>query len=458
MSYNRHVVYDSLCRLPGDTVCKRMDFDVLKGLITTMALKRILAAAMALACCAAVAGCAPGKDAVVATVDGENIYKWEFDLYYDQQSTYFEGQRGIDLSSPKNFEDRDLFAQGLMEDLTGEKACLQEAKKLGLDQLSEEELAAAEAEYQQFRQQNLATFMQTFASDPDPAARAEAMLQQTMKEKNLDEEKLRMNIRNNMILEKLFNQLAENQNIPESTLRAEYEELLESNKQTYAEQPELYGQQATGIVCFIPEGYIRVKHVLVGYGDEELAKLQQEKTNVDQLMALWATFAIQEGETSASAQKAAREYGLADEALQAKLQAHYTQLKPIADEVYAKAKAGEDFDALIEQYNTDGGMMMLPGRRDGYYMHEYSNFDQDFKDASFALENVGDISEPIMSFYGYHIIKLLEKVESRIVPFEEVKEDIRFQLQGNSDIDEGMRIRLRLSAERTIEYFPENYF
>ena len=279
-----------------------------------------------------------------------------------------------------------------------------------------------------------------------------------MKEKNLDEEKLRMNVKNNMILKKLFAQLAENQDIPEAELRAEYEELLAADQQRYAEQPEMYGQQASGIVCFIPEGYIRVKHVLIGYGDEELAKLQQEKSNVDQLMALWATFAIQEGENSASAQKAAREMGVAEEALQAKLDAHYARLLPVAEEVYAKAAAGEDFDALIQQYNTDGGMMILPGRRDGYYMHEYSNFVQEFKDAAFALESVGDISEPIMSFYGYHVIKLLEKIESRVVPFEEVKEDIRFQMQGNSDIDEGMRIRLRLSAERAIEYFPENYF
>ncbi len=423
-----------------------------------MALKRIIAAAMALACCAAIAGCATSKDAVVATVDGENIYKWEFDILYDQQAPYFEAQRGIDLTSPKNFEARDTFAQGLVENLTGEKACLQEATKLGLDKLSEDELAAAEAEYLQFREQNLATLMQTYASDPDPAARAEEALEQTMKEKNLDEEKLKMNIRNNMILEKLFLQLAENQNIPESELRAEYEEILASNKASYEEQPQLYGQQATGIVAFIPEGYIRIKHVLVGYGDEELARLQQEQNNVDQLMALWASFAVQEGETSASAEKAAREYGLAEEALKAKLDAHYAELLPIAEEVYAKAAAGEDFDALIEQYNTDGGMKILPGRRDGYYMHAYSNFVDEFKEAAFALENVGDISEPVMSFYGYHIIKLLEKVESRVVPFEELKEDIRFQLQGNSNIDEGMRIRLRLSAERTIEYFPENYF
>ncbi len=423
-----------------------------------MTIKKIIAAALAIACCAAIAGCATSKDAVVATVDGENIYKWEFDLYYERQAPYFEAQNNIDLSSPKNFDKRDTFAQGLMENLTGERACLQEAAKLGLDKLTAEELAATDAEYQQFRETNLATFMQTFASDRDPAARAEEMFQKTMQEKNLSEEKLKMNINNNKILQKLFDMLAQNQEIPEEELRTQYESILEGNRQNYAEQPELFGQQASSIVCYIPEGYIRVKHVLVGYGDELIAQYQQEQSNVDQLMALWASYAIQEGSESASAQKAGRELGMAEEALQAKLDAQYVKLLPIAEEVYAKAQAGEDFDALIQQYNTDSGMMQLPGMRDGYYMHANSNFVQEFKDAAFALQNVGDISEPIESFYGYHIIKLLEKVESRVVPFEEVKEEIRFQMQGNSNIDEGMRIRLELSATRAIEYFPENYF
>ncbi len=423
-----------------------------------MTLKKIIAAALAIACTAAVAGCAPGKDAVVATVDGENIYKWEFDLYYDRQAPYFEAQRNIDLSSPKNFEVRDEYAQGLVEELAGERACLQEAKKRGLDQLSAEELAETDAEYLTFRENNIAVFMQTFATDADPAARAEEMFQRSMREKNLSEEKMKMNFNNNKILHKLFDVLATNQSIPEEDLRAQYDSILADNRATYAEQPELYGQQAAAVVCYVPEGYIRIKHVLIGYGDEEIARLQQEQANVDELMGLWASFALTEGSESASADKAARELAAAEGALQAKLDAHYERLKPTADEVYAKAIAGEDFDALIQQYNTDSGMMQLPGMRDGYYMHANSNFVQEFKDGAFALENVGDISEPIKSFYGWHVIKLLEKVESRVVPFEEVKEDIRFQMQGNSDIDEGMRITLELTASRTIEYFPENYF
>ena len=33
----------------------------------------------------------------------------------------------------------------------------------------------------------------------------------------------------------------------------------------------------------------------------------------------------------------------------------------------------------------------------------------EFEEASFALENIGDISEPINSVHGWHIIQLLGK-------------------------------------------------
>ncbi len=77
--------------------------------------------------------------------------------------------------------------------------------------------------------------------------------------------------------------------------------------------------------------------------------------------------------------------------------------KKTAEEVLAKVKAGDDFDALVEQYNTD------PGATDkGYTFAQDGSMVKEFEDASFALE-VGETSELVETTYGYHIIKRIER-------------------------------------------------
>lgn len=79
------------------------------------------------------------------------------------------------------------------------------------------------------------------------------------------------------------------------------------------------------------------------------------------------------------------------------------EAKKEAEKVLAKAKAGEDFDKLIEEFNDD------PGATDeGYTFANDGTMVQEFADASFALE-VGSISELVETSYGYHIIKRLER-------------------------------------------------
>ena len=48
-----------------------------------------------------------------------------------------------------------------------------------------------------------------------------------------------------------------------------------------------------------------------------------------------------------------------------------------------------------------------------------------FEEAAYALE-VNEISEPVQSQFGFHIIKVTEKKEKE--PFEEVKEDMKKQV------------------------------
>jgi peptidyl-prolyl cis-trans isomerase C len=84
-----------------------------------------------------------------------------------------------------------------------------------------------------------------------------------------------------------------------------------------------------------------------------------------------------------------------------------------------RAKAGEDFAVLAKEYTED------PGSKEngGEYTFPRGQMAKPFEDAAFGLE-VGQISDVVETQYGYHIIKLSEKIEASKASFEEAKEKI----------------------------------
>ena len=79
-----------------------------------------------------------------------------------------------------------------------------------------------------------------------------------------------------------------------------------------------------------------------------------------------------------------------------------------------KAKSGEDFDKLVEEYNEDPGQTKA-----GYTFANDGTMVQSFADAAFKTE-VGKISDIVESLYGYHIIKRVD----RVISFEEYSDFI----------------------------------
>lgn len=77
-----------------------------------------------------------------------------------------------------------------------------------------------------------------------------------------------------------------------------------------------------------------------------------------------------------------------------------------ANEILERAKNGEDFDALIKEYNEDPGMESNP---DGYFFTD-GEMVSEFEDATKSIEP-GEITM-CKSDYGYHIIKRLPIDES----------------------------------------------
>lgn len=78
-------------------------------------------------------------------------------------------------------------------------------------------------------------------------------------------------------------------------------------------------------------------------------------------------------------------------------------LQKRAKEIYALAKTkNADFPALARQYSDDRLSAKIGGDL-GYF--NLGTFEPEFEKAVFAMK-IGDISQPIKSSYGYHIVKL----------------------------------------------------
>jgi peptidyl-prolyl cis-trans isomerase C len=95
--------------------------------------------------------------------------------------------------------------------------------------------------------------------------------------------------------------------------------------------------------------------------------------------------------------------------------------KAKADEVLEKLKKGEDFVKLAAETSDDPGTKTKGGDLDFF---SKGTMIPAFEEAAFALKP-GELSNVVETEYGYHIIKLEEKKEAVLEPYETIKEKVK---------------------------------
>jgi foldase protein PrsA len=119
-----------------------------------------------------------------------------------------------------------------------------------------------------------------------------------------------------------------------------------------------------------------------------------------------------------------------------------------AKEVKEKLDAGEDFAELAKEYSTDGSAES--GGDLGFFGE--GSMVAEFEEAAFSLE-VDEISEPVKTEHGYHIIKVTDKQDAAEANFDDSKEEIKDIL-----FDEKMATEYTTWLEEKKEdYKVENY-
>ncbi len=89
-----------------------------------------------------------------------------------------------------------------------------------------------------------------------------------------------------------------------------------------------------------------------------------------------------------------------------------------AKDILAQLRAGASFEELAKSHSTDTGSAARGGDL-GFFGP--GKMVRPFEDAVNSLAKPGDLSEPIESQFGYHIIRLDERREKAIQPFAEVR-------------------------------------
>lgn len=100
-----------------------------------------------------------------------------------------------------------------------------------------------------------------------------------------------------------------------------------------------------------------------------------------------------------------------------------------AKEVLAKLDKGAKFEALAKEYSKDTGSAEKGGDL-GWF--GAGKMVPEFEEAAYKLK-VGEISNPVKSQFGYHIIKLTDK--KKLKSYDEMKEEIKSEVK-RSKIDQ----------------------
>lgn len=100
--------------------------------------------------------------------------------------------------------------------------------------------------------------------------------------------------------------------------------------------------------------------------------------------------------------------------------------------VYDSVMSGEPFGKMAYRHSTDRGTSRKGGELKFFGVGAMV---PEFEKAAFALDTVGQISDPVRTSYGYHIIKLLKR--DSLYPFEEMEPIIKRKISKDIRAERG---------------------
>ncbi len=121
----------------------------------------------------------------------------------------------------------------------------------------------------------------------------------------------------------------------------------------------------------------------------------------------------------------------------------------LAQEIRVRARAeGADFAALAREFSEDRTVATNNGDL-GWF--SAAQMDPAFSAGAFALKSSGDISEPVLSSFGYHVIRLEGRRPPELQAFDKVKDSILAEVRQDFVNSRKLTVLNGISADPTLQ-------
>ncbi len=133
------------------------------------------------------------------------------------------------------------------------------------------------------------------------------------------------------------------------------------------------------------------------------------------------------------------------------------------NELYDKLKAGERWEDLVSFHSDDPGSNKKGGELPAFGSGTTQRMVPAFEDAAFALKSDGDFSAPVLTDYGWHIIKRLEW--KPLASFESMKKELQSRVnkddrsrktQDSYVVKLKQQYNYKFAGEKNLDWFVQN--
>lgn len=372
-----------------------------------------------------------------------------------------------DPTSAENIADM----QTQVIDMLIQQAVLEDkAVELGMDQLTDEELAEATADADETWQSTRDDVKTNYLPDTElEGDELEAAIDEQMATLGIEYEDVLATAKQNYALQKLRDSIYATVTVTEEDLQAHLDEHIAQAQASYTSSPNSYGTAVNNgqTVYYRPAGYRMVKQILIQFNEDDQAVINSRSgelttannaassqttllnnlgvENIDELVAqITVTLDPETGDVTETVSALPEDTELpegAAEALTALAEARaqqtffsakvdeatataFANIDAEADDVLAQLQDGADWATLAAEHNDDPGMQEgAPTAENGYAVCEgFTSFDSAFVTAAMAIPKPGMWSDKTAGSYGYYIIQYVSDVPEGAVTLDEVRD------------------------------------
>ena len=321
-----------------------------------------------------------GDDPVLFTFNGQDVYQSKVVAMAEAYA-----QAGM-------ISGEDAYEEAIEYMIVNQLVPQAKAAELGLDQYSQEELDQINQEAEEYFEAQLDAY--TNGLLPEASQEEKEQFRQDLQaywaETGTTLETAKENHLFNYTKERLLETMKVE--ITPEEIQQVFEEQVQKDKDYFTGNItayEYFTVYQNSDVWYVPEGFRGVLQILL-YADEDLTQAYED--------------AVDAGEG-------------VEEARQAVLDSK----RDIVEQIYDRLEAGEDFVSLMWEYTEDPAMDEDLAQT-GYAVHQDSRiWVEEFTQGAFGdeMQAVGDVSQPVVSKYGVHILYYLRDIPSGPVEMDQ---------------------------------------